>query len=215
MFGYRKPADLPNRIPVFPLSGALVFPRGRMPLNIFEPRYLNMIDDALSGDRMIGMIQPASETEDRQKPGLAKVGTAARIVSFSETDDGRYLIVLAGICRFDLSTELALTSPYRQVEARYDRFAGDLDAPPTLEAGVRDRLVDALEDYLERNSFQADITAAEDAPMEELINAVCLACPFTLAEKQALLEAATLAERGETLIQLLAWGDSPQGDWLQ
>ena len=122
---YRKPADLPQTIPLFPLPGAIVFPRGVLPLNIFEPRYLNMIDDALAGDRIIGMIQPANADEDANALDLSDVGTAARITSFSETEDGRYLISLTGICRFRVQREVKGGSPYRQAIVAYDDYAAD------------------------------------------------------------------------------------------
>ena len=125
--GYRKVADLPETIPVFPLAGALLFPRWSLPLNIFEPRYLNMIDDAMSGSRLIGMIQPVGG--DKQAPKLADVGCAGRITSYSETEDGRYLINLTGVCRFMLKHELEVSTPYRQVEAGWAAFADDLVPP--------------------------------------------------------------------------------------
>ena len=134
---YRKLSDLPESIPVFPLSGVLLFPRWSLPLNIFEPRYLNMIDDAMSGHRFIGMIQ--SNSDDRVHPSLAKTGCAGRITSYSETDDGRYLISLTGICRFHIHEELALETPYRQVRADWQPFALDLAAP--VENSLPDRMV--------------------------------------------------------------------------
>src|SRR5205085_10194877 len=125
MAGYRGAADLPQVIPVFPLDGALLLPGGELPLQVFEPRYLNMVDDVMAGDRIIGMIQTKPGGE-RSRPLLADVGCAGRITSYAETSDGRYLITLTGVCRFDAGDELALRSPYRQVRAAYDRFEGDL-----------------------------------------------------------------------------------------
>lgn len=123
---FRQLSDLPATIPVFPLSGALMLPHSQLPLNIFEPRYLNMIDDAMMGDRVIGMIQTVPGG-DRSQPNLAKVGCLGRITSFSETPDGRYLITLTGLCRFKIDTELTVMTPYRQVQADYTDFGGDLD----------------------------------------------------------------------------------------
>ncbi|MEO1303833.1 MAG: LON peptidase substrate-binding domain-containing protein [Pseudomonadota bacterium] len=198
---YRKLSDLPESIPVFPLSGVLLFPRWSLPLNIFEPRYLNMIDDAMSGHRIIGMIQ--SNSDDRVHPSLAKTGCAGRITSYSETDDGRYLISLTGICRFHIHEELALETPYRQVRADWQPFALDLAAP--VENSLPDRLVlvNSLKRYTQINSMEVDWEAVEHAPMETLINALCAGCPFGTIEKQALLEAQTVAERADTLITLL------------
>src|SRR5262245_1419373 len=112
-FGYRKPGDLPQTIAVFPLTGAIMLPRGVLALNIFEPRYLNMVDDALGGDRLIGMIQPATGDEDEPAPDLAEIGTVGRITAFQEMPDGRYLITLTGICRFELEREFDARTPYR------------------------------------------------------------------------------------------------------
>src|SRR4051812_13417127 len=122
---YRRAADLPQMIPVFPLDGALLLPGGDLPLQIFEPRYLNMIDDVMAGDRIVGMIQTRSGG-DRERPKLADVGCAGRVTSYAETPDGRYLITLTGVCRFEAGAELVIPTPYRQLRARYDRFGTDL-----------------------------------------------------------------------------------------
>ena len=198
---YRKLSDLPETIPVFPLSGVLLFPRWSLPLNIFEPRYLNMIDDAMSGGRIIGMIQ--AQGGDRATPELAGAGCAGRITSYSETDDGRYLISLSGICRFGITEELSVETPYRQVCADWHRFAHDLLTPAELGLPDRPELVRALKRYTQINAMEVDWEAVENAPMETLINALCAGCPFGPLEKQALLEAPGVAERAETLIALL------------
>lgn len=198
---YRKLSDLPEIIPVFPLSGVLLFPRWSLPLNIFEPRYLNMIDDAMRGDRIIGMIQ--SKGGDRAVPALTATGCAGRITSYSETDDGRYLISLTGICRFGALDEIAVETPYRQVRANWQIFAHDLVATPEAHLPDRPNLVRALKRYTQINSMEVDWEAVENAPMETLINALCAGCPFGTLEKQALLEAAGVAERAQTLIALL------------
>lgn len=198
---YRKLSDLPDVIPVFPLSGVLLFPRWSLPLNIFEPRYLNMIDDAMSGARMIGMIQ--SQGDDRAHPSLAATGCAGRITSYSETDDGRYLISLTGICRFGVAQELEIETPYRQVNADWHPFAEDLVSPTESSLPERLMLVNSLKRYTQINSMEVDWEAVENAPMETLINALCAGCPFGTQEKQALLEAMSVAERARTLITLL------------
>ena len=198
---YRKLTDLPETIPVFPLSGVLLFPRWSLPLNIFEPRYLNMIDDAMSGHRIIGMIQ--SNGDDRVHPSLANTGCAGRITSYSETDDGRYLISLTGICRFNIDEELILETPYRQVRPDWQAFSHDLVSPPESSLPERLVLVNSLKRYTQINSMEVDWEAVEHAPMETLINALCAGCPFGTIEKQALLEAQTVAERANTLITLL------------
>lgn len=206
MSHYRKTADLPGTLPVFPLPGALVFPRWELPLNIFEPRYLNMFDDAMRADRLIGMIQSAGGT--RERPGIARVGCAARITSYSETDDGRYLVTLTGICRFAVRRELVVTTPYRQVMADWGPFAPDLH--PASEEGLPDRsdLILSLRTYVAAHGLQADWSAVEDAPMETLVHALAAGCPFPAPEKQALLEALSLADRARTLIALMAMSAS-------
>src|ERR1700761_7742397 len=146
--GYVKAADLPQVIPVFPLDGVLLLPRGQLPLNIFEPRYLNMVDDAMAGDRVIGMIQ--TNGGQRARPHLAPVGCAGRITSFAETSDGRYLITLTGAARFQLVSELSAPSPYRQVRADFAPFEADLQAPAEDAAFDRARLLAALRAYPSR-----------------------------------------------------------------
>lgn len=198
---YRHVSDLPEIIPIFPLPGALLFPRWQLPLNIFEPRYLNMLDDAMSADRIIGMVQ--SIGGDKTRPKIANVGCAGRITSFSETRDGRYLITLTGIARFDAGFELDVATPYRQVRAGWERFANDINEPNVSELPKRSDLIKAFETYTDRNAIEADWSAMEEAPMETLVNALCAGCPFSTIEKQALLEAEALKDRCETLIALL------------
>jgi len=201
MAPYRKTTDLPARLPVFPLAGAMLFPHWELPLNIFEPRYLNMIDDAMRGARLIGMVQPAGGP--REHPALAGVGCAGRLTSYSETEDGRYLITLSGVCRFKVGCELDVTTPYRQVTPDWEAFGKDLHA--ASEAGLPDRahLIRALRAYVSAQGLQADWGAVENAPMETLVHALAAGCPFEPAEKQALLEAPALADRARTLIALL------------
>jgi Lon protease-like protein len=201
-YGYRKAADLPQTIPLFPLPGAILFPRAAMPLNIFEPRYLNMVDDALAGDRLIGMIQPAAR-EAGERPALLHVGAVGKITTFSETEDGRYLITLTGLCRFRLIRELPMSAPYREAIVDFEDFADDLiERPAQID---RSRLRSALVAYIAANRFSADWALIEEAPSETLVNAVAALCPFDLMSKQALLESPTLTERANALIALLEW----------
>jgi Lon protease-like protein len=199
--GYRKAVDLPLAIPVFPLDGVLLLPGGQLPLNIFEPRYLNMVDDAMAGDRLIGMVQ--TRPGERELPPLAPVGCVGRITSFAETSDGRYLITLTGLCRFELGDELPVRTPYRQVRARFGPYEDDLDPdaePPPLD---RRRFLSALARYLDHRGLGIEWETAEAAPVAALINSLAMGLPFDAAEKQALLEAATLVERAEALTALL------------
>jgi len=212
---YRKIIDLPPAIPVFPLGGALLFPRSVLPLNVFEPRYLAMVDAALASHRMIGMIQPAfmfgpNAPLDDERPPLSQVGCAGRITALQETDDGRYLIVLTGICRFRALEDLPMSSPYRMVKADWTPFAEDL-TPADLDDGARARLLEALTTYLKRGEFKADWEAVESAPLHTLINSLSAGCPFSNAEKQALLEAQTLEDRCAALITLLQMERPGQG----
>jgi len=199
---YLHTADIPQVIPVFPLDGALLLPRAALPLNIFEPRYLNMIDDVMAGDRIIGMVQTKSG-DQRTHPVLAEVGCAGRITSYAETGDGRYLITLTGICRFRVTTELPVHTPYRQIRADFATFEADLKPGPEASPGARSKLLSALKSYLERRGLDIDWRTAEDAPVESLVSSLSMALPFETAEKQALLEAATPEERRAALTALL------------
>lgn len=203
MAPYRSLADLPQLIPVFPLDGALLLPGGELPLQIFEPRYLNMVDDAMAGDRVIGMIQTQGGT--RARPKLSDVGCLGRITSYAETSDGRYLITLTGLCRFEAGEELDLRLPYRQVRARYDRFGDDLgeDEEAEVTDAARSRFATALKRYLNRRELDIDWETAQEAPLEALVNSLCMGLPFEPAEKQAFLEAPDLAGRFEVLTTLL------------
>jgi Lon protease-like protein len=199
---YGGPSDLAELIPVFPLPGALLLPRGQMPLNIFEPRYLTMIDDALrSGHRLIGMIQPdAAHPGPEDKPNLYKVGCVGRISQFAESGDGRYLIQLTGIARFRVEEELAADTPYRQCRVSYAPFADDFVARKGEDAVDRKSLLRALQDFLKANDLKADWKGIENAPNEALVNALAMMSPYGPAEKQALLEAPDLKSRAEILV---------------
>jgi Lon protease-like protein len=199
---YRSSADLAHVIPVFPLPGALLLPRGQMPLNIFEPRYLAMIDDALrDGHRLIGMIQPdVTHPGDTEKPNLFRTGCIGRITQFAETGDGRYLIQLTGIARFHLERELDVQTLYRQCEVNYAPFADDFIARKGEDEVDRDHLLASLSAFLKKNKLQADWKGIESAPNEALVNALAMMSPYGVAEKQALLEAPDLKTRAEILI---------------
>lgn len=209
--GYVRAADLPQVIPVFPLAGVLLLPRGQLPLNIFEPRYLNMVDDAMAGDRIIGMLQPAGGP--RRLPSLSPVGCAGRITSFAETSDGRYLITLTGCSRFRVQSELPVQTPYRQVRAQFGPFEADLTAPPAGEGGLdRENLLEALKAYLETRGLDIDWETAETAPPEALVNSLAMALPFDPPEKQALLEAPDLDGRATVLTALMRIGAAGDGE---
>jgi Lon protease-like protein len=200
---YRSISDLPAVIPVFPLTGVILLPRTRLPLNIFEPRYLAMVDAAMDHYRLIGMIQPRNPgSEAARNPPLADVGCVGRITDYSETEDGHYLITLTGIARFQVSGERESRTPYRQVAADYTLFAGDLLSTED-PAIFRTRLLAALKPYLSDRAMQTDWKSIEEAPAETLVNALCMICPFEPSEKQALLEAPGLKERADALIALI------------
>ncbi len=200
---YKGPGDLPNVIPVFPLPGALLLPRGQMPLNIFEPRYLAMIDDALRcGQRLIGMIQPdpAHPGPDPSKPYLFRVGCVGRITQIAESGDGRYLIQLTGVARFRIEQELAVGTLYRQCRVSYAPFVDDFVARKGEDEVDRKALLRALADFLKANNLKADWEGIENAPNEALVNALAMMSPYGAAEKQAMLEAPDLKARAEILV---------------
>jgi len=200
---YKGPEDLPAVITIFPLPGALLLPRGQMPLNIFEPRYVAMIDDALrSGVRLIGMIQPdpAHPGPDENKPRLFHVGCVGRITQLAESGDGRYLIQLTGIARFRVEEELAVTTPYRQCRVTYRPFTDDFIARKGEDDVDRKALLRALTAFLKANNLKADWEGIENAPNEALVNALAMMSPYDVAEKQAMLEAPDLKTRAEILV---------------
>lgn len=201
---YRGAADLPEIIPVFPLSGALLLPRGQMPLNIFEPRYLEMVDDALTDrHRLIGMIQPdAANPGPEDTPHLYKVGCVGRITQLAESGDGRYLLQLTGIARFRVTEELAVSTSYRQCRVTFAPFADDFVARRGEEAVDRKAVLDTLLAFLKANDLKADWEGIEDAPNEALVNALAMMSPYGPAEKQAMLEAPDLKMRAEILVAI-------------
>jgi len=199
---YVGPADLPEIIPVFPLPGALLLPRGQMPLNIFEQRYLAMIDDSLrSGHRLIGMIQPdATRSRDEKKPALFRVGCVGRITQLAESGDGRYILELTGVARFKVVEELSVTTPYRQCKVDFFPFVDDFTARKGEDDVDRATLLDVLRDFLKANNLKVDWDGVESAPNEALVNALAMMSPYGPAEKQAMLEAPDLKTRAEILI---------------
>jgi uncharacterized protein len=197
---YLATGELPGELPVFPLAGVLLLPRGRLPLNIFEKRYLAMFDDALGGDRLIGMIQPSAQT-NAPSPALFSVGCAGRITSFSESGDGRYLVALDGVARFGIAEELPLQRGYRRVVPDWTRFTADV----TEDTGTidRHRLIELLQAYFRQQSLSANWDAIGQAPDERLVTSLAMICPFEPPEKQALLEAGCLSERARLMMSLL------------
>lgn len=210
----RPVRDLPSAIAVFPLPGAIVLPRAHLPLHIFEPRYLAMIDDALKSDhRLIGMVQPAGRNEER----LQKIGCAGRITQLSETEDGRYMITLTGVSRFRVVQELDGFTPYRRCDVQWDSFTGDLSAAESDPEMDRVKLYDLLNRFFEKNGLSADWDTLREAADELLINSLSMLLDLSLEDKQALLEAPSLRTRRETLITLLEYAlhDGNAGDILQ
>lgn len=199
---YNRPADLPQKLPVFPLPGALLLPRADLPLNIFEPRYLEMISDALSGERMIGIIQPRDDSDTAERPDLMKVGCAGRITSYAETPDGRMLVTLTGVSRFSIKSELAVDTAYRQVVANFKPFAIDLVMDLGAAEVNRPALLTAFKDYLTANNMSADWSEINAASTEVLVNTLSLLAPYPASEKQALLEAPDLKTRADVLVAL-------------
>lgn len=198
---YLKHEDISEKIPVFPLTGALLLPGGQLPLNVFEPRYLAMFDAALSSHRLVGIVQPAlgEPEDDGPRPTLSHIGCVGRITSFAETGDGRYIISVSGICRFRLMDEVGEGHPYRTF--RITPFLSDLTDDD--EASVnRDALLRVFKSYLDANKLEADWDSVERAGNRTLVNSLSMMSPFGPAEKQALLEAPDLKTRADTLIAI-------------
>jgi Lon protease-like protein len=207
---------LPQSLPIFPLAGALLLPGGRLPLNIFEPRYLAMTEDALATDRMIGMIQPQDSGKNASPPPVYPVGCAGRIVSFAETEDSRYILTLAGLCRFEVKAELPEQRGYRRITPGWERFREDMQG---IENGIMDRprLLRSLQAYFTQVSIQANWDAIKETPDERLVTSLAMICPFQPSEKQALLEAPTLPERAQlmaTIIEIAIAGEQGDGDTM-
>ncbi|MDG4650580.1 LON peptidase substrate-binding domain-containing protein [Roseibacterium sp. SDUM158017] len=206
-------ADLPGTIPVFPLPGALLLPRARLPLHIFEPRYLAMLDDALkTPHRLIGMVQ-SREVPGSDERRLHSIGCAGRVTQFSETEDGRYMITLTGISRFRIAEEVSGFTPYRRCDVKWDGFSRDLGPTEHDPEFDREPFLDLLGRYFEAMSLSTDWESLKEADDELLINSLSMLCPFDPEEKQALLEAPSLSTRRETLWTLLEFslrGGAPE-----
>jgi len=220
---YNHASDLPGEIPVFPLTGAILLPRATMPINVFEPRYLAMIDNAIASYRVIGIIQPQKAEPGQESPTertpLKRVGCAGRITAFQELDDGRVLISLTGIARFQIVREDETDEPYRICRVDYSQYENDLISGYGEEAVDRAALLDGLRIYMSANNLDADWDAISKAPTELLVNSLSVISPFGSEEKQALLEAQDLKLRAQTLSTLaqmeLAGSDDTSGGQLQ
>ncbi len=204
---YRRPADLPPRIALFPLRGAILLPRATLPLNVFEPRYLAMLEDVIAGSRIIGIIQPGEFDEKAESPAgktgsLKRVGCAGRVTAYQELDDGRLVITLTGVARYEIIDEASTAKPYRVASVSYDRFAQDFNKGLGEEQVDRANLLRVLRSYLEQNNLKTDWNAIQRAPSEFLINALCVMSPYGPEEKQALLEASDLKARADVLVAL-------------
>jgi Lon protease-like protein len=201
---YRGPADLPEVIPLFPLAGALLLPRGQLPLNIFEPRYLAMVDDALrDGHRLIGMIQPdAAYNGKSRNPPLYATGCVGRITQIAESGDGRYILELTGVARFVIEEELKANTDYRQAKVSFAAYPDDFTARKGEDAVDREGLLRALEDFMDANNMKADWDDIEQAPTEALVNGLSMMSPYGTPEKQALLEAPDLKTRADLLVAI-------------
>lgn len=199
--------DLPGEFPVFPLPGALLLPRGKLPLRIFEPRYVAMTEDSLGQGRMFAMIQPdPNAAEGESGPGLYRVGCLGRLSSFSESDEGHYLITLTGLARFTITAELDMRRGYRRVNADFSAYRADLDLTPQPIGVEREALLTTLRGYFSRRGFQANWDAIKGLDDEMLVITLAMVCPFEPAEKQALLEAPSQADRASALLTLLRMG---------
>lgn len=205
---YRRPADLPPRIPVFPLRGAILLPRSTLPLSVFEPRYLAMLDDVMAGDRVLGILQPQATSETSPESpagntvGLKRIGCVGRVTTYQELDDGRLLITLTGIVRFETIDEAAASKPYRIMSVSYDKYTADFAEGHGEDQVDRENLLRVLKAYLDANRLSADWNSITRASNEILVNALSVMSPYGPEEKQALLEASDLKQRSEVLVAL-------------
>jgi Lon protease-like protein len=221
---YHKPDDLPALIPVFPLQGCILLPRSSLPLNIFEPRYVQMVNDALAGERVLGIVQPGGQVDEGESPegkscALRQTGGVGRITSYSETDDGRILITLTGIARFDIVGERSSSLPYRTCEVSYEPYRRDFIRGHGQDAVDWPRLLRILRTYLDARKLSTDWSSIERSPAELLVNTLSMISPYGPEEKQALLEAPDLKQRSEVLMTLaqmeLARPEDGSGSSLQ
>jgi Lon protease-like protein len=201
-----KKEELPNSIPVFPLSNFIIFPKTTVPLNIFEPRYVEMINDSMKKNKFIGMIQPKSiNNENSLAPSLHKIGCLGKITSFKETDDGRYLIDLKGIIRFKIVKEIADNKPYRSCEINFDDYLNDLsEKKEDLKFSDLELIFRDLKQLFEKRGFIINWKELEKQSLDETINALAMASPFSLEEKQVLLEAVNLDLRKNKIAEILS-----------
>ena len=200
-----KIEDLPNKIPVFPLSNFIIFPKTTVPLNIFEPRYIDMINDSMKSNKLIGMIQPKTSNIKQIKPELHEVGCLGKITSFRETEDGRFLIDVKGVIRFKKTTELNTENKYRVLEVNFKDFYKDLeDKNENLKFSDLELIFKDLKSLFEKRGFIINWKALEKQSLDETINALAMASPFSLEEKQVLLEAKNLDNRKEKISQILS-----------
>ena len=198
-----KLEDLPKKIPVFPLSNFIIFPKTTVPLNIFEPRYIQMIDDSMKSNRYIGMIQP-KKSGDLKKPDLHKVGCIGKITSFNETEDGRYLIVLNGVCRYEVINEISSDKLYRECEIEFKNFSKDLvEQEEQIKFSELRQVFNKLKNLFEQQGYQINWKDLENQSVEQTINTLSMASPFTLEEKQILLDTENLKERKSKLEEIL------------
>ena len=198
-----KLEDLPKKIPVFPLSNFIIFPKTTVPLNIFEPRYIQMIDDSMKSNRYIGMIQP-KKSGDLKKPDLHKVGCIGKITSFNETEDGRYLIVLNGVCRYEVINEISSDKLYRECEIEFKNFSKDLmEQKEQIKFSELKQVFNKLKNLFEQQGYQINWKDLENQSVEQTINTLSMASPFTLEEKQILLDTENLKERKNKLEEIL------------
>jgi Lon protease-like protein len=207
-------AEIPRSVPVFPLSGALLLPFSQRPLNIFEPRYVEMVDAALAGDRMIGLIQPQDTAEEspRGMAALQQVGCLGRLTHFEESGEGRYFIILDGVSRFEVKGELTVMTPYRQCLIDASRFASDFDRSFGEETVDRPRFLKMMRDYAEFGNFDLNWQEIEKTGTADLVNFCCMVSPYGAAEKQLLLEADSLNARAEALIAMAEYEMAKSGD---
>lgn len=198
---YNTLTDLPKNIPLFPLSGALLLPRSDLPLNIFEPRYVLMIEQAMAANRIVGIIQP-EQNEQGEKPKLERIGCAGRITSYSEADDGRLYVTITGICRFVVKRELRVNTTYRQAHVDFKSFAADLVIGTGAPSVNREQLLEAFRQYLEANNMTTNWEDVNSVGTEALVNTLSLLAPYPPRDKQALLEAPDLKSRADVLVAL-------------
>ena len=196
--------EFPNKIPVFPLSNFIIFPNTNVPLNIFEPRYIQMIDDCMKGNRLIGIVQP-KKTGDLKKPNLYDVGCVGKITSFNETDDGRYLIVINGICRYKIIEELINDKLYRECKINFDNYTNDLNKIKQEEIKFSNfkSIFNEIKILFKKQGYLINWKDLEKQNLDQIINTLSMASPFSLEEKQILLEANTLSERNKKLEEIL------------